>query len=172
VAVGEEDSGLFLFETDFTPETAIITGFGLEMGLREFYLSMQSKIQSTDAKKLFGKLAEIEILHQKQLLSLYEETTGERHGLESFAEKIVAPAMEGGVTTEEYLNRYRVDYEVELEILSLALAIEAQALDLYLRAAQRSTSAETRGVLLKIADEERSHIAFLADYVDKSQRVE
>lgn len=169
VAVGPEDTGLFLFEADLDAETAIITGFGLEMGLREFYLSMQEKVNSDAAKEIFGKLADIEILHQEQLLELYEEITGKKYELEAFASKIVAPAMEGGLTTEQYLDRYSVDFEEEIEVLSLALAIEAQALDLYLRAANRSDSSETRRVLQKIADEERNHINYLGNYIDQSQ---
>ncbi len=172
MAIGEEDSGMFLFDQDFTAESALITGFGLEMGLREFYLSMQKKVKAEGAKNLFGKLAEIEILHQKQLLGMYEEITGEHHDLEDFAGRIVEPAMEGGLTTEEYMSRYLVDFEVELEILSLALAIEAQALDLYLRAAEKSTSAAAKTALLKIAEEERNHITLLGDYVDKTQQAQ
>ncbi len=168
VAVGPEDTGLFLFETDFDAETAIITGFGLEMGLLEFYLSMVEKVNSDSAKKIFTQLAEIEILHQQQLLELYEEISGEKYELEAFSQKVVSPAMEGGLTTEEYLERYSVDFEEELEVLSLALAIEAQALDLYLRAADRSSSVKTRRVLQKIADEERNHIAYLGKYIDES----
>lgn len=169
VAVGPEDTGLFLFESDLNAETAIITGFGLEMGLREFYLSMQKKVNSSAAKEIFGKLADIEILHQEQLLNLYAEITGKNYELETFARKVVTPAMEGGLTTEQYLDRYSVDFEEEIEVLSLALAIEAQALDLYLRAANRSDSTETRRVLQKIADEERNHINYLGNYIDQSQ---
>jgi rubrerythrin len=66
--------------------------------------------------------------------------------------------MEGGLTTEEYLNLYQPDMENPIEAISLAMAIEAQALDLYHRAALRAESAETREALTGIADEERSHL--------------
>ena len=56
---------------------------------------------------------------------------------DDFAAKIVTPAMEGGLTTDEYLQLYKTDLDSETEVLSLALAIEAQALDLYLRAAEK-----------------------------------
>lgn len=167
VAVGPEDSGMFLFGANFTPESAIITGFGLEMGLRDFYLSMKEKVKSEAAGKIFSKLADIEILHQNQLLQLYGQVTGEDHSLESFAEKVVHPVMEGGLSTEEYLGRYSIDLEEELEVLGLALAIEAQALDLYHRAAEKSDSSGAQKVLLQIADEERNHIAYLGDYIDQ-----
>ena len=167
VAVGPEDSGMYLFSADASPEEAIVTGFGLEMGLRDFYLTMQSQVKKEGAKKLFAQLAEIEILHQEQLLELYTTITNKPASIEEFANKVVQPAMEGGLTTTEYMNRYNVDSESELDILSIAMAIEVQALDLYLRAAESSKEDDTKKVLLKIANEERNHIKTLGQYLDQ-----
>ena len=167
-AVGPEDVGLHLFSGETSSEEAIITGFGLEEGLREFYISMQKKVTNTSTQSLFGMLADIEILHQERLFKLYVEITGADISLEDFAKKIAEPAMEGGLTTEEYLQLYTTDLESEIEVLGLALAIEAQALDLYTRAAERSKNHEGyRNVLLQIAEEERSHIARLSTYIDQ-----
>jgi rubrerythrin len=157
---------MFLFSPDSSPEEALITGFGLEMGLRDFYLQMESQMDTTEAKKLFARLAGIEVLHQQQLLDLYRQLTGKSISVEDFESTIVEPAMEGGLTTDQYLERYSVDTQSELEVLSLAMAIEVQALDLYLRAAESSQSEQTREVLLKIAAEERGHISLLAGYID------
>jgi len=168
VAVGAEDVGLHLFSGGTSPEEAIITGFGLEAGLRDFYVSMQKKVTKESTKALFTMLADIEILHQERLVKLYAERTGVNISREDFAQKIAGPAMEGGLTTEEYLQLYQTDLESETEVLGMALAIEAQALDLYSRAAQRSKNHEgVQEVLLQIAEEERSHIARLSDYMDQ-----
>ncbi len=167
MAVGSEDTGLHLFAGVASSEEAIITGFGLETGLRDFYLSMQKKVSREATKSLFGKLADIELLHQEQLVKLYAEITGISVSVSAFAEKIAKPAMEGGLTTEEYLRLYKTDLDSELEVLGLALAIEAQALDLYVRAAERG--GDSRKVLLRIAGEERSHIARLSQYIDQQQ---
>jgi rubrerythrin len=167
VAVGPETTGLHLFSAEVNAREAIITGFGLEMGLRDFYLSMQLKVSQDTTKALFGKLADVEIIHQERLVKLYSEVTGEAVTINEFAEKIAGPTMEGGITTEEYLQLYETDLDSEIEVLSLALAIEAQALDLYLRAAERSPQEGTRQVLYQIADEERSHIARLSEHIDQ-----
>ncbi len=169
VAVGAEEVGLHLFNRDETPQDAVIIGFGLEMGLREFYLSMQAKANRESTKALFGKLADIEILHQQRLVELYGAMTGSAMTMTEFSDKIVEPAMEGGLSTEEYLKLYDIDYDSELEVLGMALAIEAQALDLYLRAGQRSDNQQTQKVLLQIADEERSHIVRLSSYIDQQK---
>jgi rubrerythrin len=169
VAVGAEDTGLHLFTRDESPKEAVIVGFGLEMGLREFYLSMQAKATRESTKALFGKLADIEILHQQRLVELYKDMTGSAITMTEFSAKVVEPVMEGGLSTEEYLKLYNIDYDSELEVLGMALAIEAQALDLYLRAGQKSENKQTAKVLLQIADEERSHIARLSSYIDQQQ---
>jgi rubrerythrin len=168
VAVGPEDVGLHLFSGVTSSEEAIITGFGLEAGLRDFYSSMQKRVANESTQSLFAMLADIELLHQERLIKLYVASTGTDISLEDFAQKIAEPAMEGGLTTEEYLQLYHLDLESEIEVLGLALAIEAQALDLYSRAAQRSKNNEGyRNVLLQIAEEERGHIAKLSSYIDQ-----
>jgi rubrerythrin len=169
VAVGPEDTGLHLFSGDPSPEETIVIGFGLEMGLRDFYQSMQKQVKEEATRELFAKLASIEILHQQKLVDLYGEMTGTPVSLADFAEKVATPAMEGGLTTEEYLRLYHADLESETEVLGLALAIEAQALDLYLRAAERSSREVAKSVLYQIAGEERSHIASLGHYIDRSR---
>ncbi len=171
VAVGAEDTGLHLFTREESPEEAIVIGFGLEMGLRDFYLSMVPKVSQESTQSLFKKLADIEILHQQRLVELYKEMTGTGLTIEQFAEKVAEPAMEGGLTTEEYLQLYKIDLNSELEVLSLAMAIEAQALDLYIRAADNSEKSGTRQVLLQIAEEERNHIERLSSYIDNQQEV-
>jgi rubrerythrin len=125
------------------------------------------KVSQDTTKALFGKLADVEIIHQERLVKLYSEVTGEAVTINEFAEKFAAPTMEGGITTEDYLQLYETDLDSEIEVLSLALAIEAQALDLYLRAAERSPQEGTRQVLYQIADEERSHIARLSEHIDQ-----
>ena len=171
VAVGAEETGLHLFTRKESPEEAIVIGFGLEMGLRDFYLSMQSKVSLETTKALFAKLADIEILHQQRLVDLYREISGTSLTMTEFAEKIAEPALEGGLTTEEYLQLYAVDLDSEIEVLGLAMAIEAQALDLYLRAAAQSVKQATKQVLLQIAEEERSHIARLSSYINHQQEL-
>ncbi len=166
VAVGPEDTGMYLFSKEMSVEEAIVVGFNLEEGLRDFYLQMQLRVEKEEAKKLLGKLADIEIIHQEWLVKLYSEVTGIETTVPEFLQKTAEPVMEGGLTTDEYLQLYNTDLNSELEILSLAMAIEAQALDLYGRAAAQTENREAKDILLKIALEERSHLAGLSHYID------
>lgn len=157
-----------LFSGKETAEESIIAAFGLEEGLREFYVSMQEKVKDQGAQDLFSKLADIEILHQQRLVALYQEVSGKQTTIEQFTQDTVAPALEGGLTTEEYLQMYRPNLESTVDILSLAMSIEAQALDLYQRAADAAVNNETASALQQIANEERGHLQQLAAYMDKT----
>ena len=161
-AVGPEDLGLSLFSGKESPKETLLTAYSLEEGLREFYLSMAAQVKAENARRLFGKLSAIEVKHQDRIFSEYLRISGAAVTREEFAEKVVAPAMEGGLTTQEYLRLYQPDLEVAAEVISLAMAIEAQALDLYQRAADRAQTDESKKVLMQIANEERAHIEQLA----------
>ena len=157
-AVGPEDQGLSLFSGRESPEETLLTAYSLEEGLREFYLSMAGRVKADNARRLFEKLATIEVKHQDRIFNEYLRLSGAAVSREEFARNVVAPAMEGGLTTQDYLERYQPDLEVPEEVISLAMAIEAQALDLYQRAADRAGTGESRTVLSQIANEERAHL--------------
>jgi rhodanese-related sulfurtransferase/rubrerythrin len=166
-AVGPEDLGLGLFSGKEAPEEALVVAYALEEGLFEFYQSMVPKVTNEDASRLFGKLATIEVKHQDRIFNEYIQLTGAAVSREDFAQKTVTPAMEGGLTTAEYLDRYQPDLEKAEDVVSLAMAIEAQALDLYQRAAGEAKTDGSKTVLLRIADEERAHLEQLGKLFGK-----
>jgi rubrerythrin len=161
-AFGPEELGLDLFDGNESPEETLVVAYSLEEGLREFYLAMLKKVSDEKTGQLFQKLAEIEMKHQDRIFDQYIGLTATQLTREEFAEKIVSPAMEGGLTTEEYLERYPLDLNVTSEIVSMAMAIEAQALDLYQRASDQASNEKNKSFLLQIADEERIHLQQLA----------
>lgn len=166
-AVGPEDLGLGLFSGKEAPEETLVVAYALEEGLFKFYQSMVPKVTNENARRLFGTLATIEVKHQDRIFSEYVKMTGAPVSREDFVQKTVTPAMEGGLTTAEYLNRYQPDLEKAEDVVSLAMAIEAQALDLYQRAADGAKTAESRIVLMHIADEERAHLEQLGELFGK-----
>ncbi len=157
-ALGGEERGLELFTGQESPEESLVIAYSLEAGLQEFYLTMAPKVKHEAARKLFEKLSAIEVKHQQRIFEEYIALTAGSMSQSEFAREKVIPAMEGGLTTEEYMSIYKPDIEVVEEVISLAMAIEAQALDLYQRAAQRAEKAASQKVLNQIAGEERSHL--------------
>jgi len=165
-AIGPEDLGLALFTGTESPEETLIVAYSMEKGLMEFYLSMVPKVVNDDARQVFEKLATIEVKHQERLLAEYRRISGNAESRKDFERQLVAPAMEGGLTTDEYISLYQPDVNVVVEVVSLAMAIEAQALDLYQRAADRSETNASKSLLLDIANEERAHLKQLAALLD------
>lgn len=166
-AVGPEQVGLELFSPNQSVEEMLIIGYGLEQGLRDFYLKMHDQSETDEVRKSFIHLADIELLHQERLLELYNAHTGAAISKVEIEKKVTTQALEGGMTTDEYLTLYHPDLSKVSDVLSLAMAIEAQALDLYLRASESAEIKETKDVLRTIAEEEREHIKHLAVLMDK-----
>jgi len=166
-AIGPEDLGLEVFSGQETPSETLVVAYSLEQGLREFYVSMIPEVKNEDARQLFEKLSTIEIKHQDRIFAEYCKVTGSGERRDEFEKKVVAPAMEGGLTTEQYLKLYEPDLEAVPEVISLAMAIEAQALDLYQRASEQAASEESRGTLAQIADEERAHLEQLGKLFER-----
>ena len=166
VAFGSEEQGLDLLTGNESVEEALIIAYSLEAGLHDFYLTMIDKVAADEAKSLFRKLADIEVLHQKRILEEYIQITGKEIDRDTFESGLVEKAVEGGLTTEEYIGLYKPDWDASSDIVGLAMSIEAQALDLYTRAANRSKDERSQKALKKIAEEERAHLEQLAKLMD------
>ena len=166
-AFGPEDQGLELFSGVESPAKALVVAYGLEAGLHDFYLSMIPRVSNREVKNLFQKLSEIEIKHQERIFSEYVKITETRGTKADFENNIVSQALEGGLTTEEYINRFNPDWESSIDIIELAMSIEAQALDLYQRASEKSPDSDSQRALVQIADEERSHLAQLGKLIER-----
>jgi rhodanese-related sulfurtransferase/rubrerythrin len=166
-AFGPEDQGLELFTGTESLVEALVVSYSLETGLRDFYLSMIPKVKNDVVRDLFQKLSEIEVKHQKRIFNEYLKISGKSETREEFEKTIVSQAVEGGLTTEEYINLFQPDWESVIDIIELAMSIEAQALDLYQRASERSRDPQTRQALTQIADEERTHLAQLGNLIEE-----
>jgi rubrerythrin len=167
VAVGTEEMGLELLTGKESIEETLVAAYSLEAGLRDFYLSMNEKVRLDDVKRLFQKLAEIEIVHQDRIFAEYLQVTGNPISREDFENGLVIDAVEGGLTTDEYIQMFKPDWDSAVDVISLAMSIEAQALDLYTRASERSEDPRNAATLKKIAEEERVHLEQLGKLMDE-----
>jgi rubrerythrin len=166
VAFGSEEQGLDLLTGNESIEETLIVAYSLEAGLRDFYFTMIDKVAADEVKSLFRKLSEIEVIHQNRILEEYIRITGKEIDRDTFESGQMKNTVEGGLTTDEYVRLFKPDWTTSSDIVDLAMSIEAQALDLYTRAANRSTDERSRGALKKIAEEERAHLEQLAKLLD------
>jgi rhodanese-related sulfurtransferase/rubrerythrin len=164
-AYGAEESGVDLFSELDSAEAVLATAYSLEEGLRDFYLKMVDRVGDERIKSVFRQLAEIEIKHKDRLFAEYTRLTG-KDDRGAFECAFVTPLMEGGLTTEEYMARFEPNFDSPIDVISLAMSIEAQALDLYMRAAVWTSNDANRSVLEQIASEEKAHLIRLGQLLD------
>jgi len=166
-AIGAPDLGLALFKGSETGEQALLVAFGLETGLQEFYTAQEAAADHPEVKAMFQKLGSIEVKHQERIVTEYNRLTGRAASREELEAQSAGPDLEGGLTTEEYMKIFNPDLESVIDIVSIALSIEGQALDLYMRAADRSRDEEGRRMLNQMAAEEKTHMTLLGDLLDE-----
>ena len=165
-AVGPQDLGVHLFSGKEAPEEILKVAFSLEEGLESFYTDMAGQTRDDAVGSLFEKLSRIEVKHQASIVSAYRELGYPGATLEELSAAVAEKAVEGGLSTREYLDLFRPDLGSRTDVVSLAMSIEAQALDLYQRVGSRLSSDTSKAVILKIADEEREHLASLGRLMD------
>ncbi len=165
-ALGREELGLSLFTGNETPEHTLVAAYSLEQGLRDFYLSMLEKADNEAVSKLFLKLSDIEVLHQDAIFNRYIALTGDRITRQAFEDTLVVYAVEGGMTTEEYINYFMPDLDDVADIVGLAMSIEAQALDMYMRVSEKIENQKSKEIVMQIAKEEHMHLAQLGKLMD------
>lgn len=166
IAIGPPDLGMELFTGKEDPKDVLKVAYSLEQGLREFYLTMEHNASDERVKDLFSKLSDIEVKHQMSIYLAYNEINGTNVDKDDFEKMVEQKSSEGGLSTEEYLQLFGTDLSVETEVVSLAMSIEAQALDLYQRVSQKINNPESKQIVLKIASEEKAHLASLGKLMD------
>lgn len=155
-----------LFEGKETPLDVLKVAYSLEQGLRDFYVSMEEQVKNEQVKALFAKLSDIEVKHQMSIYMAYCDISIEKISKKGFEEMVELKALEGGLSTREYLDIFKPDLDSQIDVISLAMSIEAQALDLYQRVDEKIQNKESRKIIQKIANEEKAHLASLGNLMD------
>ena len=165
-AIGPEDLGVNIFDSNEEPLEVLKVAYSMEQGLREFYLTLGKEAKKEKVKALFSQLAEIEVKHQMSIYVAYNNISKENINKNDFEAMVETKALEGGLSTEEYLDLFKPDLDSAIDVISLAMSIEAQALDLYQRVSTKIENKESKDVINKIANEEKAHLASLGKLMD------
>lgn len=166
-AVGPQELNLELVRGDETAAEMIALAYGMEMSLGVFYQNMIETSQDDELKALFSKLADIEANHKKRLFELLTEIDPGGKDVEAYEADIRPTILEGGFQLDDFMKKNESFLHTVPEVLDLAMMLETQALDLYLRFANKSTNSQSQDVLFKLADEENSHLEALGQLVEK-----
>ena len=165
-AFGPAEMGMIALRGDESPQEVIVLAYGMEQGLADFYTRVLGLTLDSETKTVIGSLVQVEEKHKDKLFALYQSLEPATHERAVFEQRIVSDVMEGGFTGEEFLEKNRPLLGTAENLLGLAMMLEAQALDLYTRYAQKVEDVQSRSVLHNIAEEEKGHLATLGALVE------
>lgn len=160
-ATGPESAGLEFFTGREEFADGVSLAYAMEEGLQDLYRSLAARAAAVD-QKLYARLMGFEDQHKARLLAEYRRLNGP----EAMPSRGEGRVVEGGGRAEGLLAQMEARLQGKPEILAFAMALETQALDLYSRLARKSEHQEVRGLFLRLAAEEKTHLAWLADALD------
>lgn len=169
-AAGPREFHFQFIRGDESPEEMITLGLQLEEGLRRFHLAVLAKADDKELGELLVQLAKAEEKHKLTLLGLVDTEASRESLAKSVAAEAKLDLMEGGMEIDAFMEQNEAFLHTVSGYLELAMMIETQALDLYLRMADASLNSATRQVLLRVADEEKGHLAALGRLLEEKMR--
>ena len=162
-AAGPDEMGMMLLKGDETRLEIICLAYGLEEGLRKFYSSSAKLAIDPEVLGVLVKLAEIEVLHKQRLFDLYVSIDPNPPDLQAFEAMITSDLVEGGFSPDFLSGHSDQAVKTAAGVLDFAMMLEAQAMDLYMRYAEKSEDPEVKKILFKMADEEKAHLKSLGN---------
>ena len=171
-ATGPREFHLDFIKGNESPEEIILLAYRMEEGLKRFHEAFQARTDDAALSALLTGLIKAEESHEKTLLELRESlASSERNTppghISTFSDAFQSRLMEGGVDIDNFMKQNQSFLSDVAGYLDLAMMIETQALDLYLRMAADSRNEQTRKILLRIGNEEKAHLALLGKYLNE-----
>lgn len=149
---------------DEPPTEILMIAYAMEKALQTFYMETEQKTDDRKLSELFMKLIDIEERHKKNLRELFAKVESSEKDFKTLEEMVSgSKVMEGGFDMKEYMEENAPFLDSVHNVIELAMTLETQSLDLYLRFAEKSRHKETRDVLFKIAEEEKGHLKSLGN---------
>lgn len=168
-ARGPQELNLDMVRGDETPEEMLKLAYGMERALEIFYHKSLKQAEDKDLKDLFSKLEHFEEVHKEKVYERYAALVPDAPDMAAFEADMTPDIIEGGFRVNQFLEENQPWLQSFREVLELAMMLETQALDLYLRFAEKSREEKTKEVLFKLADEEKVHLKTLGRLLDEKR---
>jgi len=168
-ATGPVELNLDLIRGDESLNEIIKLAYGMEQGLQRFYETMHSRTKDSELADFLWKMVDVEQIHKKVLFDLLAIVDSPEQDLESFEAEVDSDIMEGGFDMTAFMEKNEPFLHSFSDVIDVAMMLETQALDLYLRFAEKSTMIPAKDVLFKISKEERNHLASLGRLMEKKK---
>jgi rubrerythrin len=166
-AEGPVELNLDMISGDETPVQIIKLAYGMEQSLADFYRTVKMRTPDNELARLLEMLITVEDKHKRYLLELHKSLELSGMSPENFEADVSSTVMEGGFDSDEFIKQNEKFLNDIPSLLDLSMMLETQALDLYLRFADKSEDEQTKDVLHRIGDEEKGHLAALSNLRDK-----
>jgi rubrerythrin len=170
VATGAPEAGTAFFPEKAAVETLIALAWLLEDGTRKFYTELPALLSDPAATDLFQELVAAEQHHQAALGELYRKITGLSPGAE-FPRALVesgdpGDVMEVGMRVSDALAWARD--KTLVEVLDLAIALETNSYDLYIKMGRRGLDSRAHEVFSLLSAAEKNHLERLVGLLDRT----
>jgi len=169
VAHGVPEAGMAYFSPAADAEEIVGLAWALEEGSKFFYQGVSDHFsQDKEAQEMFSWLVSAEKNHEKHLLETYVALTGKEPDFAKlrakFSDSLDGSIMEGGIPVKEALEWIK-DKGVS-ESLELAIAMEVNAFDLYVKMSRAIEDNHAKQIFQKLSEEEQVHLQKLSDLFD------
>ena len=161
VAEGPVELNLDMVRGDESAVEIVELAYGMEKSLGRFYKTVRDRTGDTGLAQLLALLASVEDAHKRYLFELYAALEPAGMSETEFDARVTGTVLEGGFNADEFMKANEKFFDSVSSVLDLAMMLEAQALDLYLRFSRKVEEEKARETLHRIADEEKGHIQSL-----------
>lgn len=153
-----------MIKEDETPAGVIMIAHAMETASQTFYRETKEKTGDSRLNELLSTLIDIEEKHKKMLEGLFSKVESAGKNFKALEEKDSGSTiMEGGFDIKNFMKENAAFLDSAKNVIELAMTLETQSLDLYLRFAEKSGHQETKDVLFKVAEEEKGHLKSLGN---------
>lgn len=171
VAHGLPETGMAYFSPAADAEEVVGLAWALEEGSKSFYQGIADHFSADkEAQEMFNWLVSAEKSHEQHLLETYQALTGIQPDFAKlrtkFSDSLNGTIMEGGVSVKEALA-WAKDKKGVAESLELAIALEVNAYDLYVKMSRAIEDKQAQQIFEKLSEEEQVHLEKLASLLDK-----
>lgn len=167
VATGSYDMGMAYFSRASGAAELLSLAYSLEEGNRLFYEGVARDTEDEKGAALFRSLVLAEERHKETLRSFYVRSAGVDGDPPSPEGMETGSFMEGGIPVAEALSWAKG--KGVREILELAIAMEANSLDRYVKMERAADDDRSRAVFVRLAGEEQGHLERMTSLLDGLQ---
>jgi rubrerythrin len=165
IAEGPPEAGMAYFAETAEPEELIGLAWVLEEGSRRFYSELSGMLEDKEGAALFHDLTAAEEHHKASLKGLLRKFAGEEVPVSLASPDEAGDIMEGGMRISRAIQW--VEGKSLGMILELAMSLEANAYDLYIKMYRKIEDIHSRSVFELLAGQEKLHLGKLGALLER-----